>query len=70
MDAINPAHGSLLRVNSPHHGIFSNLGVCGLVFVTHWRGVGGHFGGDRGTMMDRQIDTKKVPGHSQNIVLL
>ena len=24
-DAINPAHGSLLRVNSPSHGIFSNL---------------------------------------------
>ena len=25
MDAINPAHGSLLRVNSPSHGIFSNI---------------------------------------------
>ena len=25
MDAINPAHGSLLRVNSPYHGIFSNF---------------------------------------------
>ena len=23
LDAINPAHGSILRVNSPSHGIFS-----------------------------------------------
>ena len=30
--AINPAHGSLLRVNSPSHGIFylSSLCLCGL----------------------------------------
>jgi len=25
-DALNPAHGSLLRVNSPSHGIFSGSG--------------------------------------------